>query len=344
MNYRLKKGILFMLCSLLTNIVCFSQEEAETDSLSNNAIAREALFPEVLFSSPVFRFIDRYLNHLSALSSQSSRLNLLHEDMVSLKFNGNEARNSNVPINIMLNQITPATTFVIRENEKSFQAQWLINGELGTIEFAFPKQYDLILGKDKKELTEQFASDLQQFASEYNAHIYPLDYDEAAFEEVDVLAELGKSYLIPQMRSGRYIQKREDGYNFVLNERMGEESLLNLFSNADQMNRANRLKLIIKGYHNASDTIDYQLDRLCAYMKAQACKAYLGLETETEYEYTGTVFYVNTELMYKHLFYFRFPKTALQREQDEITIKVYPYIPINNIGDLYEDVTLEINQ
>jgi len=292
-------------------------------------------FNKEIFNQPVGDFIEHYFSELSKLN-KAKQLERLQEDKLSLKVNGRDYKETQKPFKLILSEIDENTPVTINENEKEFQIIWLINNEKESVEFTFPKRYDLILGKDKSELTRSFQSDLMNFS--YRFMPDTLDDLSGVIDTLtNVRAELGEIYMIPQMKSGRYIREKGDKYEYVLNERMGEESLLNLFSHSDQMNRQNTLEITVKAYN-----MNYQfictLDRLCAYMKAQNCKAYVGLETENENEYTGTAFYVNRELMYEHLVYFLFPKTALKREQDIVQIKIYPYIPINNIADLYEDL------
>jgi hypothetical protein len=152
-----------------------------------------------------------------------------------------------------------------------------------------------------------------------------------------VYADMGDTYIIPQMQSGRFMQKKGLGYDYIFNERMGAESLLNLFTYADEMNRKNKLQLTVKGYQ-LSREFPFGLDRLCAYMKAQQCTAYMGIETQTDTLYTGTAVYVNRDLMYMHLLYFKFPKEAFKRDGIPVYATLYPYIPINNIATLYDEL------
>jgi len=317
MNFSLKSGFI---------LFCFTTLIGAADL---------SAFNKEIFSQPVDGFIERYFSELSKLD-KAKQLVMLQEDKLSLKVNGKDYKDTKIPWNAILSGIDENTPAVMNENDKEFQMIWLINNEKDKVEFSFPKRYDLILGKDKSELTKSFQSDLMNF--QYRFMPDTLDDLSGAIDTLtNVRADLGEIYMIPQMKSGRYIQKKGDKYEYVLNERMGEESLLNLFSHSDQMNRSNTLEITVKAFND-----DYRfsctLDRLCAYMKTQGCKAYVGLETENETEYTGTVFYVNRELMYEHLVYFIFPKTALKREQDVVQIHIYPYIPINNIADLYEDI------
>jgi hypothetical protein len=103
------------------------------------------------------------------------------------------------------------------------------------------------------------------------------------------------------------------------------------------MKRKNRLQATVKSYR-VSEEFPFGIDRLCAYMKARKCTAYMGMETETETEWTGTVMYVNRDLMYLHLLHFKFPKEAFGKENVPVPVTLYPYIPIHNVASLSDDI------
>ena len=102
------------------------------------------------------------------------------------------------------------------------------------------------------------------------------------------------------------------------------------------MGKSHWIRLTVKGYHYRQ-TRFFPLSRWCALMREKQCRAYTGIETEIKgVQYTGSVFYINRNLMYKHLFHFRFPARAFRQEDVLIEAEVYPYIPINNIETLYD--------
>lgn len=295
------------------------------------------LFPGAIdrdYVRPAYRFIERYLLALLLKRDRDEQRNLLREDAVTLKVNGLDFAESNRPLSLLLQSIDSLSPFRLTDEPAQFRAQWL--GAYADIELVFPKQYDLILGRDKKELAEAFRGELETFSPPPAETVYeplPAHYLPAS----DLFADLQDTYLIPQMRSGRFMQQKGAAFVHVFSEQAGEESLLNLFSSADEMKRKSRLSLTVKGYR-LSEKFPFTADRLCAYMKAHGCKAYMGVETETEKEFTGTVMYVNRSLMCMHLLYFKFPKAAFRQENATISATLYPYIPIHNISTLYEDM------
>jgi hypothetical protein len=296
-----------------------------------------ALFSETMdkrYARPVYGFIERYLLALLLKRNQTEQRYLLREDFVTLKVNGRNFLEGKQPLSLIVHAIDSTSSFRLTGDSSHFRAQWSLTHE--DIELSFPKQYDLILGRDKKELAASFQVELESFVYRKPDTDYrPLSaYSVPAS---DVYADMGDICIIPQMQSGRFMQKKGLGYDYIFNERMGTESLLNLFTYADEMGRKNKLQLTIKGYQ-LSREFSFGLDRLCACMKAQECTAYMGIETRTDTLYTGTVVYVNRDLMYMHLLYFKFPNGAFKQDEIPVCATLYPYIPINNIATLYDDL------
>lgn len=282
----------------------------------------------------VYSFIERYFLSLSLKVSNAEQMNLLKEDFVLLLVDGKSLEESSFSMTSLLAEISTETSFRLTAQDLHYEACWsLPKGK--ELKFSFPKQYDLILGMDKKELVYTFRHALEsledvQPKEEYFPQFFQYDTIKKMYMESDGY------YILPQVASGKYFYQKGVGYEYIFQERQGEKSLQNLFAYADEMGKKNPVHLTIKGY-KLSETFDYSVERLCTYMKAHSCKAYTGIESVTESEYTGTVFYVNTNLQYKHLLYFTFPIEAFKSDTVPIVATLYPYIPINNIGTLYED-------
>ena len=301
---------------------------------------RLLLFPETrerIYAPPVYDFIERYLLALLLKPGATEQRWLMREDFVGLKANGRDLPSDRLSIAQAVAAIQDTSFFWLRGDSSHFHAQWFINGKSVTdIKLHFPKQYDLILGSDKKELARDFRAGIEAFAyRKAPATDFTGSYSPYLYEQ-DVFLDQGDYYLIPQMKSGRFLQKRGDTFGYLFNERLGAESLLNLFSHAYEMDRDIRVALVVKGYQLA-DSFSLGLDRLCAWMKVQRCAAYMGVETQTGDGYTGTVMYVNHDLMYMHLLYYIFPTAAFKRDDVPIRATLYPYIPVNNIATLYDD-------
>jgi len=298
------------------------------------------LHPEMdrSYAPAVYDFIERYFLSLLLKKNQTEQLYLLREDMVKLLVNGKDFTASRRPVSLIVQSINLESSFSLSSDDSGFTAKWLVDNGNTNVELVFPKQYDLILGKDKKELSHSFRSALVSFPYKERqkaANINPVYFRH--IPEKKIYEEITDTYIIAQVRHGKYVQQKGNGYEYVFNERTGEESLLNLFIHADEMANRNPVELTIRGYQ-LSDKFTLPLAKLCAYMKAERSLGYMGLEEETKDTYTGTVFYVNRDLMYKHLVYFTFPKEAFKNNNAVIEATVYPYIPINNIQDLYDDM------
>lgn len=299
----------------------------------------------VLFSSPkennhltpVYNFIERYFLTLLLKKNKQEQLNLMNEDFVSLWVNERSYKDVKQSFSSVIQTITYESPYTLTRKEDHYEISWEVNNK-GTVSLRFPCQYDLILGRDKKELGYYLKREMEEFTFSYSDKIVNHNFMEYIPLQ-HIYVDIEDTYIIPQMRSGMFMQKKGNNFSFVLNERMAEESLLNLFSHADEMKSGNRLMVTLKGYRQNEQFL-YSLDRLCAFMRNKYCTPYVGLEEETETEFKGTVFYINKDLQYKHLLYFRFPREAMKKEIVTIYATLYPYIPIHNIGNLYDDYPL----
>lgn len=263
----------------------------------HNHIVRDIgllLFADDDFSvySPVYKYIERYFLHLLLKANKKEQAALLRENRVELIVNDTDFHLSELSFPDILKAIDKATTFNLNEFEKSFQAQWIYGTKNESVSFFFPKQYDLILGLDKKELTAQMIDEMNHFTYAATQTGHP----DIAFGQYDSLT---RSY-------------------------------------ADLMGKKNKIRMAIRSFL-VTDSLDYTVDRLTAFMKQQGCKAYIGLESESDTAFTGTIFYVNKVLMYEHICSFSFPKEAFKKEDAQIQAKLSLYIPLNNIKTLYDD-------
>ena len=270
----------------------------------------------------LYSFMERYARMLLSLETSREQARQMREDGVRLRVGGVDFRDTGEPFSAVYQRIHQTKAFTLTVDSLYFKAAWGNEGSTDEIAFLFPKKYDLILGKDKKELTQGFLSELMAEYPEAETYPYPILHDSGF-------------YWLESVRSGWFPEVgKSDGYLFDIDRK--EDSLLNLFSYADRMGKKHRLHLTIRGYRYEKSWL-YPLAELCAFMRSKNCVPYVGLETETGEACTGSVFYVNRDLMYQHLLYFRFPLKAFSEDDVLIEAVLTPYIPIHNIGTLYDE-------
>lgn len=270
----------------------------------------------------LYSFMERYVQMLLSKGTSREQVQQMREDGVRLRVRGIDFENSTESFSAVYRRILQTTTFTLTVDSLYFKAAWGKGNSMDEVAFLFPKKYDLILGKDKKELTQGFLKELMAEYPEVDTYPYPILYDSSF-------------YWLESVRSGWFPEAgKSNGYLFSLDRK--EDSLLNLFSYADKMGKKHRLHLTIRGYRYERTWL-YPLAELCAFMRSKNCVPYMGLETETNEACTGSVFYVNRDLMYQHLLYFRFPLKAFAEEDVLIEAVLTPYIPIHNIGTLYDE-------
>jgi len=285
---------------------------------------------------PVYKFIERFFLSLLLKADKKEQTDMLLKNGISLKINKTDFTSSKRTISNTLEQLNFHTTFNLTEYEKSFFVNWM-NDKSEVISLTIPKQYDLILGLDKKELSSMLKDQMIYFS--YGQDIWPdkLKYSNSQYDSTsNTYFDNGGYYIFPKIKNGSYLTKNGDAYQLLFDKQKGRETILNLFSNADLMKKKNHMKIVTDGYM-LKDSLYYTIDKLSAFMKRQGCKAYVGIENETNNEFTGTVYYINKTLLYNHLCHFIFPKEAFGKEDVCVDVELYPYIPLHNIETLYDD-------
>lgn len=291
----------------------------------------DSKYPQV-----VLRFLERYLLSLVLKENPSEQQDLLRQDFVKLYVSGHDYATDPSGLKLAVSRLFGISSFILQEDSLLFEAKWLQeNTEI--LRIRFPKQYDLILGKDKKELTALFIEDLSRFFGEKISTIDDSNYTAYLWYE-NLFEKITGSYILPQVKSGSYIQKTAIGSILLFREDFPNESMLNLFTQADAMDKNFTLDLAVKGYTYYSQT-KCPLSKFSSYMRNIGCQAYVGMETVEKEKLTGTVFFVNRQLMYEHMLYFEFPRHLFKQVTGEISVQLYPYIPIGNIGNLYDGET-----
>lgn len=308
----------------------------------NGTVLQDAginLFPEdmeKIYSPEVYDFIERFFL-LFALQTEDGRKNLLRQDHLRLNVNGRDYSSARVAPCSLLQAVDVESPFALNADSSCFYASW--QGIGLKVDFVFPKQYDLIFGKDKRMLTEELPSRLESVSDP--VAMDKLDFDLSSFQRTalkDVYFDSEGTFLIPQMKSGTYLQRTKEGFDYLFDERFPEESMLNLFTGAFRMDIPMEADLTVKGYRYDSASL-ITLKRLTAFMDGTGCKAYVGIETVSEGEITGTVVYFNWDLMYEHLLCFRFPCRGFHDKREKAKLVLYPYIPLNNVENLYDDAS-----
>lgn len=291
----------------------------------------DSKYPQV-----VLRFLERYLLSLVLKGNPSEQQDLLRQDFVKLYVSGHDYATDPSGLKLAVSRLFGISSFILQEDSLLFEVKWL-QENMEILRMRFPKQYDLILGKDKKELTALFIEDLSRFFGEKISTIDDSNYTAYLWYE-NLFEKITGAYILPQVKSGSYIQKTAIGSILLFREDFPNESMLNLFTQADAMDKNFTLDLAVKGYTYYSQT-KCPLSKFSSYMRNIGCQAYVGMETIEKEKLTGTVFFVNRQLMYEHMLYFEFPRHLFKQVTGEISVQLYPYIPIGNIGNLYDGET-----
>ena len=164
----------------------------------------------------LYSFMERYARMLLSLETSREQARQMQEDGVRLRVGGVDFRDTGESFSAVYQRIHQTKAFTLTVDSLYFKAAWGYEGGTDEIAFLFPKKYDLILGKDKKELTQGFLSELMAEYPEAETYPYPILHDSGF-------------YWLESVRSGWFPEAgKSDGYLFDIDRK--EDSLLNLFS------------------------------------------------------------------------------------------------------------------
>lgn len=296
------------------------------------------IFPEDIDGGApksVYSFIQRYLLNLLILDKKDDVINELKHDNIKLLVNGTEFKEMNLSIDKIISMIKKDSPFNIKSDLHRYNFSWILDQGKSSIEFVFPKQYDLISGKDKKEMGETFKNELEIF--EYNTKLKDIDIrDYQKTDHTRIMANYGGFYMINQMRNIVYIDQYNGNIKYLYNIKYPVESLNNLFNISHYMDYDFYLDINMR-YYGSKKNFTYPLSKLTSFMETEQCIAYVGIEDFNDEKIKGTVLYVNEDLKYNHMLFFEFPIKAFSDNLIPIKVDMNTFIPTNNVENLFND-------
>lgn len=282
-----------------------------------------ARYDSVLVDQPnqrtIFRFFHRYTKELLPLSLKAQKQKLQSDGI-------------NIPIGDLacLAFICDSTTLRIATQDKRHYIR-LDNQGAEFFEMSVPQSYELLTGKNKKELENDFIQEITDF-------IEPTTFssDSSEFVLTDSLSfytESGQSFHIPEIAFRRYYRKSEQGYTLLVDPAFPEESVYNLFL-SDRTPGQYTLKLKLRKYGFKKDSFEIDLKKWIRFCEQTGCECYAGIEQIKNGEIYAAIFAVNTIMQYNHVLYVTLPQELLVQPKGVITGELHVYIPTDNIQEL----------
>lgn len=289
--------------------------------------------------SPVYRFVERYLLELYLCEELPTPAQRLKEDKVTILFPGHEGEGIVYNIGHHLPRIGEDASLIVLTDNSRYSVAIYRDGRPQFV-IRFPIRYELLWGMNKKEAESGFYEALMRFVPPGPQAAERLPEDlvpmlEPTDNDSTCLALPGDMYQIEAMNSTCFYRRSADGAYWPLYDgRFLEESARNLFLLPSGKNV--QAKVCQRLYGRRKLEFEVSLHRLLSFFKTTGCQAYVGIETLTGKEVTGTVVLLNPAYGYCHQLSFSMPSGLLaDPEKYWLDIELYAYVPTHNIGNLF---------
>lgn len=256
----------------------------------------------------------------------------------------------------VLDKITPADDCVIdNRDDKWFIIRW-IHGAQEILSVLVPIDYELLSNSRRKEMEQNFGRELKRYKS-INKQLLIVEADELESLHRDgLLVKKGDSFLIPEINSDTYYRyevqkesartaiKANHVENIIYEEEVPvllidvehpRETWANILLASDHggVNASMSLELFYVGYHK--EKVNVSLTQWIGYCQSVGCTPYYIYEGAKGNQLTANLLMYNRNEGYAHLAYLQTSVNQLANKSQTYSGKVYLYIPISNISELF---------
>lgn len=256
----------------------------------------------------------------------------------------------------VLDKITPADDCVIdNRDDKWFIIRW-IHGAQEILSVLVPIDYELLSNSRRKEMEQNFGRELKRYKS-INKQLLIVEADELESLHRDgLLVKKGDSFLIPEINSDTYyryeVQKEsartaikanhvenityeEEVPVLLIDVEHPRETWANILLASDHggVNASMSLELFYVGYHK--EKVNVSLTQWIGYCQSVGCTPYYIYEGAKGNQLTANLLMYNRNEGYAHLAYLQTSVNQLANKSQTYSGKVYLYIPISNISELF---------
>lgn len=265
-------------------------------------------------------FIERYVAECLSWNAKNYTLSeKMSYDKVSF-FGGNIQSLLSLPDNI---QYT-----LTRYDDRVYEAVWTNDSII--LRMTFPIQYELLLGKTRRELEydlEQDILDVRDTASYIQRQL--LMYDSIVYFTVPQ-----QNYYIPELTNTCYYMKHEGGFCLILDTAYMEYSIRNIVLSPSELNPI--INVDQRLYGNKQKKYTVTLGQWFAYCQKEHLKLYAALKNELEDAYEVVVVAENKDLAYNHLLTMKIPRNFMTDERTLWKTEMRVFIPTHNLKDMYK--------
>lgn len=270
--------------------------------------------------SPIYDFIERYFLHMSLLT-EKERKQYMESDHVMIDFS-------------QIRQIDVSTSFQMASDEKGFQLIWEKDGK-NVCKMTFPKNIQLISGKNKKEIERDFLKGLNLMQGYMENINIPQESNVSLSTDSAYYIYKGNYYILKEINSDTYFVKDENSRLIPLYDtKYPSETISNLFNSL--LTGEYKLQITQRMYGKEKITYEVFYHKLYNYCIHMGCQPYIGIESVDDKCVKAIVVYENDLYGYNHLLYVDVDLNVLRNKDGVINAELYCYIPTYNLKSLFQ--------
>lgn len=220
--------------------------------------------------------------------------------------------------------------FTIDSDETTFNVSW------SNCKMSFPKNFQLIMGVNKKESDMLFYRKLMNFCQTHQEYVDRRIPIAIPSDSASYIVENGDCYIIREVNSNRYYLNIGDDKRIpIYGEKYASESVVNLFQQL--VNSSINIHISQNLYNYKRDNYTLPLSTFTQYCGAEGCRTYVGIEDENNDMVKAVIVYCNDFFAYNHLLYVEVDRKVLREQKGEINGVLYCYIPTHNLKNLFRN-------
>jgi hypothetical protein len=276
------------------------------------------------YPSVVYDFLERYLYEIDSLQNLGVDVDLrLRDDKVTF-LTGTAAT---------AHQLTPQTAFeVSRIDDKYYEVAWSDTTGGKLLEVSFPMQYELLLGKPKVQIEQEFRSTLSQY-SDFTPRDIALADAEVQSDSCRMSRPVAH-YHVASVNTATYYAPKDEAPTFA--DRDKWHSAANLFQGciADVERYTLYINQTLYGFKSVQYTLP--LSQWLAYCQAMQLTVYFAVEEERADGLKALLIAQSPDLGFNHMISLIIPDDFVSTRNCVIKGTLNAYIPTQNVKDLYQ--------
>lgn len=216
-----------------------------------------------------------------------------------------------------------------RYDDKAYEAKW--DSDSTIFRMAFPIQYELLLGKNRKELEDSLYSNIIGAKDDI---VTEQPYLELLPDSIVYRTVPHQNYQIPELTNTEYYLQYDSDFCIILDTAYLDYSVHNILLVPSEYNPTLRVIQLLYGHRQKEYSIS--LWQWLSYCNKENITLYVAIKEKTDAAYIIIMIAENKDLAYNHLIKMAIPLNFLIDENSIWDMQVSAFIPTHNLKNMYK--------